>query len=411
MQFSRILDWNFSEIELLSSPRVSCKTPRTALRDCQDFSGPFLTQRRVSEPLGGLGIVSVVNRKVYKVSFESRTPAFTKGQTKKISVVVPVRNEITTIADTLYQLLDQDFETDDFEILVVDGQSTDGTPDVVRQIAREHDSIRLLENPKLLSSAARNIGIHSSDGDIVLIVDAHCEIPTRTYFTDLVDAFEQSGAACLGRPQPLDVTGATLLQRAIAVARSAPLGHFPGSYVYTDQEVDCPAISVAVAYRRSVFKKVGDFDERFDACEDCDLNYRIDKASLRCHFVPKLRVKYQPRNSIRGLFKQMYRYGRGRVRLMRKYPHSFQISSKLPTVLFAFIAAPLICWTMPFLLPSYIAAMALYVTIVSTISIWESIRKRDTKLLLWLPAVFVAIHAGAGTGMVVETFTGWGNKS
>jgi len=327
-----------------------------------------------------------------------------------VSVMVPVRNEESFIGDTLDQLLAQQHDDIEVEILVVDGRSTDKTREIVVQYVEQYPEIRLLDNPVKLSSAARNKAIEQSHGDYLVLIDGHCEIPSRTYFIDLVDAFERSSADCLGRPQPLDVTDATPLQRAIAVARASYLGHHPGSYVYTDQEVDCPAISVAVAYRRSVFEEVGYFDERFDACEDCDLNHRIDKASLKCRLAPKLIVKYQPRNSLRDLFRQLYRYGRGRMRLMRKHPDSFHIISKLPAVLFVIIAGLLVCWTIPFLWTSYIVAIAIYVTIVSTTSIWESIRKRDAKLLLWLPVVFVAIHAGVGTGIIIETLAGWGQK-
>ena len=230
---------------------------------------------------------------------------------KSVTVIVPVRNEENAIARTIQQLLEQQREGLKLEILVVDGRSTDKTRDIVAQYAAQHPEIRLLDNPKRLSSAARNIAIRESDSNYVVIIDGHCELPTRSYFYDLVDAFERSGADCLGRPQPLDVSKATTLQQAIAAARSSPLGHHPDSFIYTNEEVDCPAGSVAVAYKRSVFKSVGLFDEQFDACEDYELNHRIDKAGLRCRLIPKLTVKYEPRKTLSGLFQQLYRYGRG----------------------------------------------------------------------------------------------------
>lgn len=327
-----------------------------------------------------------------------------------MTVIVPVRNEETAIAQTLDHLLDQQQGDLRVEILVVDGRSTDGTRKIVRSYAEKHDVIHLLDNPASISSSARNIGIQHSHSDYILIVDGHCEIPSQTYFLDLIEAFEQSGADCLGRPQPLDVSQATNLQRAIAAARSSRLGHHPGSLIYTDTETDCPAASVAVAYRRSVFEEVGDFDERFDACEDYELNHRIDNALLKCRFIPKLIVKYRPRNSLRSLFRQLYRYGRGRVRLVRKHPHSSDFISKLTPFLLALFAGPLVCWAFPFLWTPYLATIGVYLAIVSATSLGESIRKRDAKLLLWMPAAFLTIHIGAGTGILMETFAGWGRK-
>ena len=47
----------------------------------------------------------------------------------------------------------------------------------------------------------------------------------------------------------------------------------------------------------------------------------VDRAGLRCFFTPRVAVHYYPRASLRGLFFQMMRYGRGRVRLLRNPKH------------------------------------------------------------------------------------------
>ena len=174
-----------------------------------------------------------------------------------ISVVVPIRNEAAHIESTLRQLLDQQQPARAVEILVADGRSTDRTRAIVQQLANEQPQIRLLDNPGQLSSAARNVCINASSGKYIVIIDGHCEIPSRRYFLDLISAFERTGADCLGRPQPLKVANATALQRAIAVGRDSRLGHHPSSFIYSQQELKVPAISVAVAYRREVFARVG----------------------------------------------------------------------------------------------------------------------------------------------------------
>src|SRR5262245_38954230 len=239
-----------------------------------------------------------------------------------LSVIVPVRNEQEFIADTLAQLLGQDYPRDRFEVLVADGRSTDDTRERVAAIAAEHPQVRLLDNPRRWSSAGRNVAIRAARGDIVVLVDGHCQLNNPRYLADLADAFARSGADCVGRPQPLDVTGASPLQRAIAAARGSLLGHHPASFIYSGREQFVPPQSVAVAYRREVFERVGLFDERFDACEDVELNHRVDRAGLRCFFTPAVAARYVPRASLRGLFRQMARYGRGRVRLARKHPET-----------------------------------------------------------------------------------------
>src|SRR5262249_16530671 len=144
-----------------------------------------------------------------------------------------------------------------------------------------------------------------------------------------------------GRPQPLEVAGATPVQRAIAAARSSRLGHHPDSFIYSAAERFVPPQSVAVAYRRSVFETVGLFDERFDACEDVEFTPRVARAGLKCFFPPLAKVHYHPRGSLPGLFRQMVRYGRGRVRLLRKHPETFRLPGFLPALFLAGVAAGL----------------------------------------------------------------------
>src|SRR5437764_10652637 len=114
-----------------------------------------------------------------------------------VSVIVPVRNEAGFIAATLSQLFAQDYPAERFEILVADGGSTDDTRAVVSRLAERHKNLRLLDNPRTLSSAGRNVAARAARGDIVLLIDGHCEIDNVRYLANLADAFTTSGADCV----------------------------------------------------------------------------------------------------------------------------------------------------------------------------------------------------------------------
>jgi succinoglycan biosynthesis protein ExoA len=320
-----------------------------------------------------------------------------------ISVIVPVRNEAAHIARTLSQLVDQDYPANRFEVLVVDGRSIDSTRSIAQSFSRVYANVRVFDNPKQLSSAARNVGIGHAQGALLVVVDGHCALDGRDYLRNVADAFQRSGADCLGRPQPLDVTGASALQRAIAAARSSWLGHHPASFIYSTEERFVPAKSVAVVYRREVFDCVGRFDERFDACEDVELNHRIDRAGLRCFFTPAVRLRYFPRSSVAGLFRQMSRYGRGRVRLMRKHRETFSPGAFAPAAWLAgLLAGPVLAMAFPRLWWVYGAAITVYLTAVFATSAVIALRRREARLLPWLLLVFPTIHAGAGSGVLGE---------
>jgi polysaccharide deacetylase family protein (PEP-CTERM system associated) len=320
-----------------------------------------------------------------------------------ITVIVPVRNEAPFIRKTLEQLLSQQYAADRFEVIVADGESTDGTRDVVQSMQEHHPNLRLLRNTKRWSSAGRNLGVRAARGDYVVVVDGHSDLDSRYYLRDLAHAFSRSGADCLGRPQPLDVAGATALQRAIAVARSSRLGHHPASWIYSSDERFVKPQSVGIAYRREIFDAVGLFDEDFDACEDVEFNHRIDRAGLRCFFSPKVQVRYHPRSSLLALFRQMCRYGRGRMRLLAKYPETFSFASVIPAIFLVGLAAGGVaaCFS-PWLATGYAAALGTYVITILVASLVLAARARDACLLPWLPLVFAAIHSGAGTGVLME---------
>lgn len=320
-----------------------------------------------------------------------------------IAVIVPVRNESGFIRRTLEALVNQQYPAEQIEIIVVDGQSTDDTRVIVDQLATLDKRIRLIDNPGRWSSAARNLGLRSSKGDLILVVDGHCELTDPCYLEKLAAAFDRSRADCLGRPQPQEVSGASPLQQAIAAARSSPIGHHPDSHIYSETAGFVPAISVAVAYRRSVFETVGLFDESFDACEDVELNYRIDRAGLRCWFAPEIRLPYEPRSTPGGLFRQLVRYGRGRMRLLRKHPDTWSLKTTIPAFFVVGLIGGLVAsFFFSWCAWIYAATLLVYAMIIAVGSIQASRDVSSWKAAIWLPVILVLIHIASGWGQLIE---------
>ena len=324
----------------------------------------------------------------------------------RVSVIVPVRNEAAHVRRTLLGLARQDFPAADFEILVVDGRSDDGTPDVVRELQTDIPDLHLFDNPRRLASAGRNVGVAHAGGKYVVIVDGHCHVRDRRLLRNLVEAFEATGADTLGRPQPLRCDEPTPFQRAVATARTSWLGHNPDSDIYSDAARFVPADNVAVAYRRDVFDLMGGFDESFDACEDVEFNTRARRAGLTCYFAPSLAVEYEPRATLRGLAFQMMRYGRGRARLARKCPGTITAPSLVPAVWLSWlVAGGLVGLLSAHVALAVLTSLAAYLLVL----VGESVRvgRAEPGLSAWrLPTVFAAIHAGFGWGYLCEAAAG-----
>jgi len=207
-----------------------------------------------------------------------------------VTVIVPVRNEARSIEPTLRSLLAQDLPAGRFEVVVADGGSTDATVPIVRRLQADHADLRLVFNPDRYSSAGRNAAVRHMRGDVAVVIDGHCHVPDRNYLDYLVAAFHDSGADCLGRPQPLDIDDPTPFQQAVSISRSSRLGHNPDSDIYSDRPGFVPPQHTAVAYHRAVFHRVGLFDRRFDACEDVEFNHRVHETGMTCFFDPRLKL-------------------------------------------------------------------------------------------------------------------------
>ena len=82
-----------------------------------------------------------------------------------ISIVVPTRNEEKNIEACLKSILNLDFPKDKYEILVIDGMSTDRTVEIASKYP-----VRIIENPMYKIGPAHNIGIKEAEGDIIVLL-------------------------------------------------------------------------------------------------------------------------------------------------------------------------------------------------------------------------------------------------
>ncbi|MCX5799985.1 MAG: glycosyltransferase family 2 protein [Candidatus Eisenbacteria bacterium] len=316
-----------------------------------------------------------------------------------ISVVLPVLNEGRHIGGVLEALCRQKFPPDRFELLVVDGGSTDETVSVAAGLSKIHRNIRVLENPRRLSSSGRNVGARAARGDAVLFVDGHCEIPDEFLLRNLADLFRTTSADVICRPQPLEWTGSGDVQRAIVIARTSWLGHNPSSLIFSTAKEDLvDPDSSGAAYTRRVFERIGYYDERLDACEDVDFNLRARKAGLRAFTSPRVMVRYHARDDLGPLFRQMARYGAGRARLFLKHPRdatSGPILLGTPLVIVVALAV-LALFFMAAGQALFFLACA-YVLLIASASLVLSLRHG----LRLMPSIFVALlitHAGLFAG-------------
>ncbi len=324
----------------------------------------------------------------------------------KISVVLPIRNEAQFIAKTIGYLQKQDYPPDKMEILVVVGDSTDNTAEIVQEIAAEDARVRYLQNPRLWSSAARNIGAKEATGEIVTYVDGHTYIDNDQLLKNTARLMAEKEVSVLSRPQFLDTPENSTFQKAVSLVRKSKLGHGPDSTIYTDQDMYVNPASSGASYKREVIAKVGYFDESFDAAEDYEFNHRVAQAGYKSFTSLSLAVYYYPRDTLIGLFRQMMRYGQGRMRLARKHRETVGVGTLAPPLFTLGLFVRPFFW----LLSDWLGGMidlcyAIYILAVLGSSISIAL-KNGLPFLFLGPPVYLTIHLGLGLGFLLELLFG-----
>lgn len=94
-----------------------------------------------------------------------------KLQKTNISVVICTYRNPILLKGVLTSLIEQDFDKDSYEILIIDNNSMDETPKVVREIACQHSNIHYFFEPKQGLSYARNYGVREANGDLIAFID------------------------------------------------------------------------------------------------------------------------------------------------------------------------------------------------------------------------------------------------
>lgn len=248
---------------------------------------------------------------------EPTPPRASKPDPERIVAVIPTLNEAAHIGHVLRQLVEGDPRMRQVRIIVADGGSTDRTCAIVRDFARAHPNVTLLDNPARLQSAALNLAaaVVADSADVLVRCDAHGGYPP-SYILDVASELVRRDADSV--VVAMDAVGAGCFQRAVAWIVDTPLGaggaaHRGGRRSgYVDH-------GHHAAFRLSAFLRIGGYDPSFSHNEDAEYDLRLAQAGGRVFLEAGIRKHYVPRATMRSLWRQYRNYGRGRARTLLKH--------------------------------------------------------------------------------------------
>ncbi len=252
---------------------------------------------------------------------------------KMVSIVIPCRNEENYIVKCLHSIANQTYPQEYIKVFAVDGLSTDNSPELIQNFSIKHQNIKYLTNKHKTTPFALNIGIKFSIGcDYIMILGAHAE---------LCSDYIEKAVKILNTNNDIDCVGGILenisenkTTEAISFALSTAFG-VGSAYFRTGLKegyVDTVAFGM---YRKTVFEKIGLFDEELIRNQDDEFNFRIKKNNGKILLSKELKAKYYVRSSFKKLYWQYFQYGYWKVYVNSKHKTITNYRQIIP---FAFVS-------------------------------------------------------------------------
>jgi GT2 family glycosyltransferase len=223
------------------------------------------------------------------------------------TVVIPNWNGAAHLPACLEALRRQ--TCDDFETIVVDNGSTDGSLELLAQRYPDVEIVALPENRGYAGGC--NAGLRAARGEIMVILNNDTEVEPA-WLAELLLALERYPTAGMATPKVLLWDDRTRLHTTGDYVRTNGIPDSRGVWEldqgqFDDQVFVFGASGVAPAYRRAMLEDIGLFDDDFGSyCEDVDLSWRAQLAGYRCVFAPRAVLYHKVSATGKGPIRSFY---------------------------------------------------------------------------------------------------------
>jgi succinoglycan biosynthesis protein ExoA len=254
-----------------------------------------------------------------------------------ISVIIPCYNEEKFIENCINSLVKQKGINGSFEIIVVDGISTDSTRFILKGLTLKYSNVKVIDNTKRITPVAFNFGIKNSSGEYICIMGAHSEYD-ENYLANCIKLFnEHPEVSCVGGP--ILSKGKNNFAKAAAIAMSSPVGVGNAKHRFPEYE-GYAEMACFPMFKRSVFDEIGLYDESLVRNQDDEFCFRLRLNGGKIYISPSIISEYYVRDTPAGLFRQYFNYGKWRIAVLKKHKIPIALRQFVPA--FFFIAVLLL---------------------------------------------------------------------
>ena len=327
----------------------------------------------------------------------------------KLSILIPCFNEFKYISSCLDSIIANDFNHNNYEILIIDGGSTDGTLKILNKFCSEYNFIKVIDNPKKTKSSALNIGIKESIGEVIMRIDAHA-VYNKNYISTLVSSLYSEGVDNTGgvRDTYISVNGGTM-EITISLMISNPL--IVGNAFYRTGNLSKNKIVHTVfggCYKKEIFYKIGLFNENLIRAQDREFNARIINSGGKILLIPTVRCTYFSRTKFLEYLKWNWdgakwlgytsKFTNIKILLFRNYiPVMFTLYVIFLKIIFFQKENIGLSFIMTLVLAT---PLIIYFLIMFIEGINKSIKYKRSLLILFFPLLAFITHISYGIGLI-----------
>jgi succinoglycan biosynthesis protein ExoA len=251
------------------------------------------------------------------------------GAVPIVSVILAVRNEVSYIETVLLSLLNQELDGFEMEILVVDGESSDGSREIVERVALSNPCIKLLINKKQKTPFAFNLGIQNAKGEYVCIAGAHT-IYARNYIAACLSQLqEQNAVGCSGclitRPG-----NDTLPAKLVAWVLGHPFGTSNRS-VRTKPAGFADTIPYPVFLKEAVLAG-GGYDIKLHRNQDNDISQKLRARGYNLYMTDETFCEYFVSPSVSSMVRYAFKNGCWNWISFQENPRSMRVRHFVPLI-------------------------------------------------------------------------------
>jgi len=323
--------------------------------------------------------------------------------TIKISIVIPVYNEEKYIKECIESILHSDLEVGTFEVLLVDGISTDGTRKIIQEYQSQYDFLELIDNPDKIVPKAMNLAIAKASGEYIVRLDAHSKFP-KDYFSKLLYYSQKLNADNVGAVVVTEVKSPNPKSNSIKSVLSHKLGVGNSDFrVGVDEIKEVDTVPFG-CYKKEVFQKYGYYGERLVRNQDIEFNKRITNGGGKIYLIPDVKCTYFARENFTDLSQNNYDNGYWNI-LTAYYTKTFRSLGLRHFVPLFFVLSLVVPVLASLFYPSFlwisVISLASYLTLVIIVSLKI---KNNTNSVKYLIMSFITLHLSYGWGSFMGIF-------